>query len=271
MTFRREKVNKHLDEGTLQALLDGELAAPDRAAAEAHLAACAECAGELRALSALEERLGALLGQADHPAPVAQAQMRFRARRAAAGQQRFGGEARRALLRAAMLVLGLAGVAAASVPGSPVRAWIEETVLPPEKAVQAPVAQPEAQPPAPAAAPVAEAPAGVSIRPRGGAVRVVLTGAAPGLSVRARLVEGEHAEVFATGAARGARFRTSPGRIEIAGAGAGEVTVGLPRGAREATVEVNGRVYVAKEGGALRVMTPVADPASPEAVFRVGG
>jgi hypothetical protein len=262
-------VKKHLDEGTLQALLDGELDAPDRAAAEAHLAACAECAGELRALSALEERLGALLGQADAPAPVAQAQMRFRSRRAAAGHhQRFGGEARRALLRAAALVLGLAGVAAASVPGSPVRAWIEETVLPAEQPVQQPVAQqPEA---APAPAPVAEAPAGVSIRPRGGSVRVVLTGAAPGLSVRARLVEGEHAEVFATGAARGARFRTSPGTIEVAGAGAGEVTVGLPRGARTATVEVNGRVYVAKEGGALRVTAPVADPASPEAVFRVG-
>jgi hypothetical protein len=262
-------VNKHLDEGTLQALLDGELTAPDRAAAEAHLAACAECAGELRALSALEERLGALLGQADHPAPVAQAQMRFRSRRAAAGQQRFGGEARRALLRAAMLVLGVAGVAAASVPGSPVRAWIEETVLPAETAVQQPVARPEAQP-APAA-PVAEAPAGVSIRPSRGAVSVVLTGAAEDVVVRTRLVEGEHAEVVATGAARGARFRTSPGRIEIAGARAGEVTVGLPRGATSASVSANGRVRVAKEGGALRGTTPAAGPASPEVAFRVGG
>ncbi len=265
-------MKKHLDEGTLQALLDGELSAPDRAAAEAHLAACAECAAELRALGALEERLGALLGQADHPAPVAQAQMRFRSRRAAATQQRFGGEARRALLRAAALVLGLAGVAAASVPGSPVRAWIEETVLPAERAVQQPAAPAEAPTAAPAPAPVAEAPTGVSMRPRGGAMRVVLTDAAPGLRVRARLVEGEHAEVFATGAARGARFRTSPGRIEVAGAGAGEVTVGLPRGASRASVSVNGRVvYEVKEGGEVRVTAPVADPASPEIVFRVGG
>lgn len=264
-------MKKHLDEGTLQALLDGELSAPDRQAAEAHLAACAECAGELRALSALEERLGALLGQADHPAPVAQAQMRFRSRRAAAGQQRFGGEARRALLRAATLVLGLAGVAAASVPGSPVRAWIEETVLPTERPAQAPAALPAAQAPAPAPAPVAEAPTGVSGRPRRGAMHVVLTDAGRGLRVHTRLVEDTEARVFATGEARGARFRVAPGRIEIAGAGAGEVTVELPRGATTASVSANDRVYVVKEGGALRATTPAAGPASPEVAFRVGG
>ncbi len=265
-------MKKHVDEGTLQALLDGELSAPDRQAAEAHLAACAECAAELRALSALEERLGALLGQADHPAPVAQAQMRFRARRAAAGQQRFGGEARRALLRAATLVLGLAGVAAASVPGSPVRAWIEDAVLPAERAAQQPAAAAEAPPPAAAApAPVAEAPTGVSMRPRRGAMHVVLTDAAPGLLVRVRLVEDAEARVFATGEARGARFRVELGRIEIAGAGAGEVTVELPRGATTASVSANGDGYVVKEGGGLRKTAPAADPASPEVAFRVGG
>src|SRR3712207_8723498 len=37
---------------------------------------------------------------------------------------------RQTLLRAALLVLGVTGVAAAAVPGSPVREWIVENVLP---------------------------------------------------------------------------------------------------------------------------------------------
>ncbi|HEX2204358.1 MAG TPA: hypothetical protein VHG91_13700, partial [Longimicrobium sp.] len=116
--------------------------------------------------------------------------------------------------------------------------------------------------PAPPAA-EADAPAGVSIGLDRGEVRVVFTDAAEGLVVRTRLVDGRLAEVTASGAAAKARFRTSPGTIEVAGAGAGEVTVGLPRGARTATVEVDGRVVAAKEGASLR-------SSGGEPVFRVG-
>ena len=114
-------VNRHLGEGTLQALLDGELSPPEHAAAEAHLAGCPSCAAELRDLRALNERMAGLLALGDHPAPVAQAQMRMRARRLRSTRT-FSWQA--ALLRAAVLVLAFAGVAAATVPGSPVREWI---------------------------------------------------------------------------------------------------------------------------------------------------
>jgi putative zinc finger protein len=261
------KVNKHLDEGLLQALLDGELPPEARAGAEAHLAACAACAQELKAQRAAVERAGALLELADVPAPVARAQLQFRGRRHRTARPLV--EARRALLRAAALVVGLAGVAAAAVPGSPVRAWVERVVDPaPRQHAPAP---PPALTGAPERAPRAEsALAGVSIRPEGGSVRVVLSGAAPELKVRARLSDGVRAAVTATGAAAGARFRTGPGRIEVVGAGAGEVTVELPRGARTAVVEVNGSVYVAKDGARLRVMAPTEEPGGEELVFRVG-
>jgi hypothetical protein len=256
-----------LGEGTLQALLDGALPPGERPAAEAHLAACGECAAAARELRAVNERAAALLARGDVPAPVAQAQMSLRARRA---RQTHWGDARRALLRAAVLVLGLASVAAAAVPGSPVRAWIEETVLPAKKetlppgAGRAPVPPPRAEAPAPA-------PTGVSIRPDAGAVRVVLTGASPRLRVTARLVDGDHAGVLARGrAASGARFRTAPGRIEVVDAGAGEIEVEIPRAARSATVEVNGRVLVAKDGDSLRVLAPAGAPGEGPAV-RVGG
>lgn len=261
-------MNSHLGEGTLQALLDGELPPGERSAAEAHLAACGECAADARELRALHERASALLATGDVAAPVAQAQMALRARRARRGP--WGGEARRALLRAAVLVLAFAGAAAAAVPGSPVREWIEQAVLPAKKAALPPAhGRAPAPPPREAATP--GAPTGVSIRPDAGAVRVVLSGASPRLRVTARLVDGDRAGVLARGrAASGARFRTAPGRIEVVGAGAGEIEVEIPRAARAATVEVNGRVLVAKDGDSLRVLAPAGAPGEGPAV-RVEG
>jgi anti-sigma factor RsiW len=260
-------VNKHLAEGILQALLDAELPPPERAEAEAHLAGCPACTGELRGLRAAGERTSALLAQADVAAPVAQAQMALRRRRVAARQSRFA-ETRRALLRAAALVLGLAGVAAAAVPGSPVRAWIEDTVLPHERAPQAQEIQPAPAPAAPAPAP--EEFSGVTVQPLDGRVRVALTGAADlRLTVRSSSEPG--AKVLHAGLEPGARFHYSRGRVELAGARGGEVTVELPRDAEATVVEVNGRVYVAKDGGELRPLVPQAEPGrADELVFRVG-
>jgi len=260
-------VNRHLGEGTLQALLDGALPPDERPAAEAHLAACGECAAAARELRGLNERASALLATGDVPAPVAQAQMSLRTRRAT--RDRWTG-ARQALLRAAILVLGLAGVAAAAVPGSPVREWIQQNVLPQRKPVRQPTVRQATQPPARQEASPASA-SGVSIRPDAGGVRVVLTGASPRLRVTARLVDADRAGVLARGrAAQGARFRTAPGRIEVVNAGAGEIEIDIPRAAAEATVEVNGRVYVAKDGDSLRVLAPAGAPAEGPDV-RVGG
>ncbi|HEX8363486.1 MAG TPA: zf-HC2 domain-containing protein [Longimicrobium sp.] len=255
---------KHLDEGTLQALADGELPQGGRRAAEAHLATCGTCAAELAGMRADRSLLSAALARADVPPPTAAAQMSLRRRRAAAGQ--WAGEARRALLRAAVLVLALGGVAAAAVPGWPLRVLIERAVAP-----ASPAPAPKLAPATPAPEPVAPAPAaGISILPDGGAVRVVLNGAAPGLRVHTRVTDGELVEVSAAGAAAGARFRTGPGRIEVLDAGAGEVRIALPRAARAAVVEVDGRVYVAKEGERLRVMGPAARSATAhETEFRV--
>lgn len=259
-------MNRHLGEGTLQAWMDDGLSPAERAAAEAHLAACAECAAAARELRAVNERAAALLARADVPAPVAQAQMSLRARRARAGHW---GDARRALLRAAVLVLGLASVAAATVPGSPVRGWIEQAVLPARKDPLPQTARRATPPPARPAA--SSAASGVSIRPDAGTVRVVLTGASPRLRVTARLVDGDRAGVLARGpAATGARFRTAPGRIEVVDAGAGEIEVEIPRTARAASVEVDGRVLVAKDGDSLRVLAPAGAPGEGPDV-RVGG
>ncbi|HEU0014525.1 MAG TPA: hypothetical protein VFQ45_12620, partial [Longimicrobium sp.] len=224
------------------------------------------CTGELAELRSLNARTSALLGLVEAPAPVLAAQASFaRARRGGAGRV-FGGT--RHLARAAALVVGFAGVAAAAVPGSPVRQWVEERIAP-RPAAPAPVLRPEE---APAAAPEAlRAPSGVSILPDAGRIRIVVTGSSPELRVRARLSSAPQASVLATGAAAGARFRTSPGRIEVMGAGAGEVRIDLPRTATSAFIEVNGRVYAAKEGDVLRALAPrVEGSTAAEPVFRAG-
>lgn len=257
----------HLEEGTLQALLDDELPPGDRARADAHLAACSACAGELAELRGLTERTSALLGLVEAAPPVLQAQAAF------ARHRRTGGalvQARRALPRAAVLVLAVAGAAAAAVvPGSPVREWASALAAPARVAQEQP-ALPEPQPAAPEAAAAETAPKAVSILPSEGRVRIAVSGSSPELRVRARLVPGAKAEVTATGAAATARFRTGPGSIEVLGAGPGELVVTLPADADAAFVEVNGRVYAAKQDGRLRSLAPRVAGSAEEPVFRAG-
>ncbi|HEX6913149.1 MAG TPA: zf-HC2 domain-containing protein [Longimicrobium sp.] len=255
----------HLGEGTLQALLDGELAPGPRAQADAHLAACRDCAGQLAEMRGLNARTSALLGLVEAAPPVLAAQAQFARRRRGGGAL---AQARRALPRAAVLVLAVAGAAAAAaVPGSPVREWVERVAVQPraqEPALPAPSPAPAAE------APPAPAPKAISILPLNGHVRIAVTGSSPELRVRARLSDAPQAQVTATGAAVSARFRMGPGRIEIMGAGPGELVVDLPVGAEAAFVEVDGRVLAAKEGGALRSLAPRVAGSATEPVFRAG-
>lgn len=106
----------HLDEGTLQALLDGELPPRDAAGAEAHLASCAACAELLAELRALGERQSALLGMMDVQPPP----LRLPSAPAARPGVRRYVLAPGVLARAAVVLLALA-VAGVTVPGSPLR------------------------------------------------------------------------------------------------------------------------------------------------------
>jgi hypothetical protein len=257
----------HPGDGRLQALLDGELTAAGRREVEAHLRACPACADEAAQLRARSERVSALLELADTAPPILAAQAAFHRRRRGGAA---AGAVRRSLPRAAVLVLALAGAAAAAVvPGSPLR----ERLLggpPAERALEE--AAVERTSPAATERPGDRvAPTAVSIAPVDGRVRVVVTGSSPELRVRARLADVPRAEVTAWGAAAGARFRTSPGRIEVLDAGPGEIVVHLPAAARAAYLEVNGRVYAAKEGSALRALAPTIGGSTEEPVFRAGG
>jgi hypothetical protein len=133
----------------------------------------------------------------------------------------------------------------------------------------APAPQPEPTPPvapAHAAAPAPAAVAGVSVRPVGGEVEVLLN--RPDATIRVRLVDGNRVVVQASGAAATARFQTGPGRIEVSGGGTGELVIEIPRSTSRATVRVDGKVILTKQGATLKPVGPVTDSTASEVVFR---
>lgn len=243
----------HATEGVLQAYLDDELSPQERADLAAHVAQCASCARELEALDAASQDLTALLRSIDVTVSVEEARQAFERARWLERSRR----ARRVLGRAAVLTLFVAGAAAAAVPGSPLRRWVSDLL---GGAATSRVSAPAATP-----APAPAAPAAVSIRPLDGRVSVVVRDAAPGTRVHVELLDSDLASVEGRGAAVG-KFETSPGRIEVSAPQAGDVIVALPHDAN-ATVALNGRVVLRKEGQTLRVLEAPVKRSEHELIF----
>lgn len=235
----------HLDDGALQAYLDGEITGRDRAATAEHLLTCGECRGRLDALKRANQRLTSALAALDVAAP-AEAPRRPLSARSRLG---VGGWS---VVRAAVLVLVLAAAASASVPGSPVREWIAQVVRPAGPAAEmAPATPPEA--PAPAPSPAVE-PAGISVPGlrdmdvvvtglEGATIRLVRSGA-PGLSVSAR------------GGERDPLFRMGTGRIEVVGGVGGELRIEMPGSGGGLRLFVDGRPYAQFADEVLRLSEP---------------
>lgn len=255
----------HPSEGVLQAFLDGELAAQERAGVAEHLGACPLCDAELKELRTLAAHFSSAMRLGDVAPDLSAAHATLERRpprtvlRLIPSRSTRSVQARRALMRAAVLVLLAAGAASAAIPGGPVRRffvalWNQTTrFFTGRPATPAPVART-----APSAAPTPVAPpSGVSVMPHDGLIRIVVRDPAGGLRVRVRVVDADRASVEASGAASSAHFNTAPGRIEVTGGGAGDLRVGLPREAEHATVEVGGKPVLSKDGGLLRHFVPV--------------
>jgi anti-sigma factor RsiW len=224
----------HIDEGILQALLDGELRLDERRRTERHLEGCLTCRRELDRLSEDSQRFTTAMALLEG-VPTA--------REHAVGwpQPRRLSGVRQILPRAAVLLLFAGAAASATVPGSPVRRWIGELRGPAVVETATPV-EPEA---APVAAAAARAEAGVVVEAADGSVEIVLRDASA-LKVRATLVDGTRAGVFTTGEAASSPFVTAAGRIEVLNPRGGEVRMELPRGAAVVSVIVNGRQVLRK-------------------------
>jgi len=111
----------HVDEGLLQALLDGEVDQTAAAEARRHIDECSQCRGLLAELRGEDQWLEGVLRSIDHPVPrVPVETIATRARRS-----------RRPLRWAAAIgLLLLAAGTAYALPGSPVRRWIDQLLGP---------------------------------------------------------------------------------------------------------------------------------------------
>ncbi|HUE96505.1 MAG TPA: hypothetical protein VMN39_07580, partial [Longimicrobiaceae bacterium] len=227
-----------------------------------HLAACPECRERLADLRSGNRALSAALALLD---PVVVAGPATPARSAPT----FWSRSRRELPRAAALLLTFAAAASATLPGSPVREWISGAFDRPQRELAL-----DTPPPVPAresaARITADSPeAGVSVPIDNGRLRVIVTGAAAGVRVRASLVEGRLGGVSASGDAAGARFETGVGVVRVTEVSGGELRVEIPRAATAASIVIDGRTYLEKEGDAIRVDTALEEAPGSEVLFLV--
>lgn len=245
----------HTDEGRLQAYLDGELLLEERWRTEQHLQKCDRCQEELDQAAARADRFASAVRFLDTIPPLAHAAptaglpaipLPSRTGRSSAA----GGALRRLLPRAAVALLFVGAAASATVPGSPVREWIERMATPTQE-----VALEDPEPPVVAAPPAAAVPeAGVFVDAVGGTVLVVLQDARD-VRVQMRLVEGPRAGVAATGAAASSHFTSAAGRVEVHNTLGGELSIEIPRGISTATIMINDDIVLRKQDSRLDLNT----------------
>ncbi len=234
---------RHLDEGTLVALRDGddlaELATP-------HLRECPPCAAELEEFRSRARTIAEALATLDEPVEVTNAKASVRRRLdARRGDARpRSGWLRAHLGRAAAILLLTAG-AASALPWSPVREWWAGPSAGP-----APTTEPAGTVTTAQGSPDA----GISVPVSDGRIVVIVRGAAPGSAIDVVWAAGTTATISAP---PGSAFSYADGRVEV-DAAAGPILVELPRAAGFASLEVDGRVFLERSGERLDVPGPAA-------------
>ena len=232
----------HVEEGVLQAYLDAEVAAGTRVEIDKHLQSCSTCAAELHRIRSASQLFTTALRGADVVAPVLAAQARLASARTFERTLTVP-QPRRAFARAAMFIVGLAAVASAAVPGSPVRAWISSALT---RAGLLDESQSAAAPEVPAEAPAVprsgQTATAFFIDAVDGQVHIVLTDVKPEVSVKVEEIDGSRASIEATEARR---FARTSGRFEVIGVEKGTVLVRIPRGL-DAVVEQDGKMLYRK-------------------------
>jgi anti-sigma factor RsiW len=258
----------HAVDSLLLAYRDGEIEGPALAELRDHLAGCAQCMHELEELRRLEEQLHDALALRDVPAPTARTRAAIAAARqpvaavfthfpsAGRSSWRLGASS---LAKAALLVLTLGGVAFA-IPGSPLRDVLRSWLTFFQKAEPTPeVTVPVEAPPTREAA--------LMVEPANGRVEVTVTGSHD-VAVTVRLTDNDKAEIE-TSSVEAPKLTTGSGRIVVSGLAGGNLTIGIPRAVRRATVQIDGQLYVVKQNGTLQLTGAAGDTSGDEVSFRI--
>lgn len=238
---------RHLDDATIIALRDDDVA---EGSTYAHLDECATCVAAVADASSRSTLIAGALAAFDGPIDVAAAKAATRARLDRTRSARVLPAWRRwPLGRAAMILLASAG-AASALTWSPLRSLWAPTPSAPEP-VPAAVAAP---------APTLELPQetttrGIAVPVSDGRIDVIVRGAAPGSALDVAWSGETIARIVAP---PGSVFTYADGRVEV-DAAAGGLRVELPRTASAATVEVDGLVYLQRSAAGVVVLEPAVE------------
>ena len=246
--------NGHPADGRLLAHLDGELSETEAARLEEHLGGCTPCRRRREELARASDLLTRELRVADvEPPPADAPALRRAARRSGGGADDDArqGPASSTFWKAAVLVLGVAAAASATVPGSPVEGWISDAV----RALAGAFSDgPVQDAPTVEGRATAAGAQGVSLRVADRA-EVRISEPAPGLVVRVRSVDDSVLSVVA----RGARYRAAEGVVEVVGPDGPDLRVALPVSAATARITAAGALLMERVDGRLRVHASSAD------------
>ena len=280
--------DSHPSEARLVAYVDGELDPEVRASVSDHLAACDACARslfELRRASSLFSDAAAALEPP--PSDATPAETRRRAaeaeppeRQGTAGGadapddagtgSRFSWSRWSTATRVAASIAVLLG-AAAALPGSPVRSWIDRSVQQVQALFGVDESSPAVERPetggerADRPGPVDRS--GVAVSASDGSIVVTLRDVPRTTSVRVRLVNGQQAGVWNAGG----EYRTAPGRIEVIAPASDSLLVEVPRLVSRVELEVNDRLVAVGRDGELDVRVPDAEIRDGEFTFQPPG
>jgi hypothetical protein len=241
----------HLDDGQVQAALHGEVDVREVGALEEHLAQCAECRVMLDLARAEEARIFALLRRLDQEEPALDAiRVATRARRQT---QRVWQQA------AALLIAIVAGGVAYGVPGSPLRAWVDDVV--------ARITHPGGETRAPAPAPPSRTPGSGIALPISDRFTIRFSSPQDRGMVRVTLTEGPQIVVRAVQGS--ASFTADVERLLIGNSGSsGDYEIELPQRAPWVEILVGDRRLALKEGP--RMSAPVTPDARGGYVIPLG-
>ncbi|MCL7965622.1 MAG: zf-HC2 domain-containing protein [marine benthic group bacterium] len=250
----------HRTDAELQAYLDAELDGAESAGVAAHLMVCTACRARLGELRLAGDRFRAALAELDSTLPSGSLRPRI-------GWIRRRGT--RSALRAAVLLLAVAGAASAVVPGSPLRALIE-------RLVSGEVASVPIEAPTPEAVPESAPPGitSVTVSPVGGRVNIVVRQFAPGTTLRVRYATGNDVRARLVSGQDGVRFSVGEGSLFVVGsesAQPSEILFELPRGLEFATLEVDGKRELVASPEGFRRPGDSGELSQDDVVLRVGG
>jgi hypothetical protein len=270
----------HRTDPDLQAYLDAELDSAKAAETASHLMRCTECRARLGELRLASERFRTALAELDTalpsdavatPRPAITREMN-EDRSASTSRpriRRFGQFGGRPALRAAVLLLAVAGVATAVVPGSPLRLLIDRLVS--DDVVSAPVDTTE-----PRSVPEVTSPGitSVTVSPVDGRVRVVVRQFPTGTTLRVRFGTGTDVRARLISGQDGVEFSVGTGSLFVVGSDStepSEILFELPSGLNSATLEVDGKRELVASQGEFRRPGDSGVLPQDEVVLRVGG